>query len=285
MTGTPGSKGTRTQTRCQILKSASQIFSKLNSLVSPISADSSGSQASSADYLPLSKCSLSSSDQSYSSLSSGLSISPGWSSDNDSVAVPEYEDKHGWIGVIQSLEETLFVASGDSGALVYAVENGINVPLGIHIRWFESEPGHSFFLSLETFIHEARANGYNLSFPSWSSTSSSPINPPFTNTLSSVDVPSDVGSISSASSSIDSSSGAFSPLTMTANFLTITASGSIDAVIDMKASSSTLAEGFSSTRAEIARVNENIRNYTHYLPLSFTLLSFAAVIYERKKCV
>jgi hypothetical protein len=52
-----------------------------------------------------------------------------------------------------------FANSGDSGSLVFAREDGILIPLGIHVGSPASIPHTSIFVSLETFCLEAEAEG------------------------------------------------------------------------------------------------------------------------------
>jgi hypothetical protein len=54
---------------------------------------------------------------------------------------------------------------GDSGTLVYAMEESTIVPLGIHIGYSSNYPNCSFFLALESFIIEGRLHGLDLHFP------------------------------------------------------------------------------------------------------------------------
>lgn len=65
-----------------------------------------------------------------------------------------------WVGVVKRSDHT-FTGPGDSGALVYAIEDSCVVPLGIHIC---IEDGDSIFLSIETFMLEGILYGLDLQF-------------------------------------------------------------------------------------------------------------------------
>jgi hypothetical protein len=71
-------------------------------------------------------------------------------------------DVNEWIGVVQWMDVP-FSTSGDSGSLVFARENGIYIPLGIHLGAQEATQ-QSYFLSLETFCYEAENKGLQLHF-------------------------------------------------------------------------------------------------------------------------
>jgi hypothetical protein len=66
-----------------------------------------------------------------------------------------------WIRLVKSIEVD-FAGPGDSGALVFAVENTETVPLGILLG--SPFAGHCLFLSLETYVIEGRLNGLPLEF-------------------------------------------------------------------------------------------------------------------------
>ena len=55
--------------------------------------------------------------------------------------------------------ETPFSAPGDSGSLVFEMESGLIVPLGIHVGAPESIMRHSVFISLDTFCYKAEEEG------------------------------------------------------------------------------------------------------------------------------
>lgn len=57
--------------------------------------------------------------------------------------------------------EVPFASPGDSGSLVYAIEDGTHIPLGIHVG--SSEP-HSYFISIETYCLVAESEGWDLRF-------------------------------------------------------------------------------------------------------------------------
>ena len=57
-----------------------------------------------------------------------------------------------------------FSTSGDLGSLVFALESGVTVPLGIHVGSPDSIPNHSVFICLEAFCYEAEQEGLELNF-------------------------------------------------------------------------------------------------------------------------
>lgn len=66
-----------------------------------------------------------------------------------------------WLGrIMWDSKETPFSAPGDSGALVYALEKGTIIPVGIHIGSPSSWPFHSSCLSIETFCADGKKAGY-----------------------------------------------------------------------------------------------------------------------------
>ena len=74
------------------------------------------------------------------------------------------EDEGEWMGLVKWAADTPFSAPGDSGSLVFALESGVTVPLGIHVGAPESIPNHSVFVCLETFCYEAEKEGWELKF-------------------------------------------------------------------------------------------------------------------------
>ena len=70
-------------------------------------------------------------------------------------------DVNEWIGAVQWMDVP-FSTSGDSGSLVFAREDGIYIPLGIHLGAREARR-QSYFLSLETFCYEAENEGLGTS--------------------------------------------------------------------------------------------------------------------------
>jgi hypothetical protein len=74
----------------------------------------------------------------------------------DEEEVEKEEDE--WLGVVEWMDVP-FAASGDSGSLVFAREEGIVIPLGIHVGSPESMPKTSMFVSLETLYFGAEADG------------------------------------------------------------------------------------------------------------------------------
>jgi len=74
----------------------------------------------------------------------------------------EEKDENEWIGVVHWMDVP-FSASGDSGSLVFAREDGIYIPLGIHLGGREARR-QSYFSSLETFCYEAETEGLQLHF-------------------------------------------------------------------------------------------------------------------------
>lgn len=84
----------------------------------------------------------------------------GEDSGEDSVKVRKM--KGHWLGKIMwESEENPFSAPGDSGALVYAQENGTVIPLGIHLGSPSLWPFHSSCLSIETFCADGKKAGYD----------------------------------------------------------------------------------------------------------------------------
>jgi hypothetical protein len=67
------------------------------------------------------------------------------------------EEEDEWLGVVEWMDDK-FADSGDSGSLVFAREDGIHIPLGIHVG---SPAGtrKSIFVSLETFCLAAEVEG------------------------------------------------------------------------------------------------------------------------------
>jgi hypothetical protein len=63
-----------------------------------------------------------------------------------------------WRGVIE-WRSVPFAAPGDSGSFVFAREDGIHIPLGIHVGSPESMPNTGVFISLDTFCLEAEEEG------------------------------------------------------------------------------------------------------------------------------
>lgn len=64
-----------------------------------------------------------------------------------------------WLGYVRWIAGIPFSAEGDSGSLVFAIEDGVFIPLGVHVGAPSSHPGHSCFVSLETFCLEAEDEG------------------------------------------------------------------------------------------------------------------------------
>jgi hypothetical protein len=74
----------------------------------------------------------------------------------------EDEDEE-WLGLVK-WADIPFSAPGDSGSLVFALESGVTVPLGIHVGSPGCYPGHSLFIGLEAFCYEAEREGWELNF-------------------------------------------------------------------------------------------------------------------------
>lgn len=69
----------------------------------------------------------------------------------DEVSTDDEElDDEEWIGFVK-WTNIPFTAPGDSGSLMFALESGVTVPLGIHYGDPESIPNHSIF-----FLHHSR---------------------------------------------------------------------------------------------------------------------------------
>jgi hypothetical protein len=73
-------------------------------------------------------------------------------------------EENEWIGIVKWADNVPFSAPGDSGSLVFALEGGITIPLGIHVGAPGSKPQHSAFISIETFCYEAEKEGWSLQF-------------------------------------------------------------------------------------------------------------------------
>jgi hypothetical protein len=88
----------------------------------------------------------------------------GWykpEEDDEEVEEDEEEvekDNDEWLGVVEWMDVP-FADSGDSGSLVFAREDGILIPLGIHVGSPASMPNKSIFISLDTFCFAAEAEG------------------------------------------------------------------------------------------------------------------------------
>jgi hypothetical protein len=89
---------------------------------------------------------------------------PGWyEPEGDQLYLEKEEkDENEWIGVV-SWMDVPFAAGGDSGSLVFAREDGIHIPLGIHVGSPDGTQT-SLFVSLETFCFEAESEGLDLRF-------------------------------------------------------------------------------------------------------------------------
>ena len=88
----------------------------------------------------------------------------GWyePEEDDGSDLEEAEkDEDEWLGLVEWIDNVPFATSGDSGSLVFAREDGVHVPLGIHVGSKEST---SIFVSLETFCYEAESEGLELRF-------------------------------------------------------------------------------------------------------------------------
>jgi hypothetical protein len=74
----------------------------------------------------------------------------------------EEMDADEWLGLVEWMDVP-FSAPGDSGSLVFARQDGIHIPLGIHVGSPENT-NTSIFISLETFCFEAESEGLELHF-------------------------------------------------------------------------------------------------------------------------
>jgi hypothetical protein len=99
------------------------------------------------------------------SRSSAASESSSEDEESDSDESDGDLDEEEWLGVVK-WGETAFSAPGDSGSLVFAMEEGVVVPLGIHIGAPTSILEHSVFISLDTFCYKAEEEGWDLAFAS-----------------------------------------------------------------------------------------------------------------------
>jgi hypothetical protein len=73
------------------------------------------------------------------------------------------KDRNEWMGVVQWMDAP-FSAPGDFGSLVFALEDGVTVPLGIHVGAPEDIPRYSFFISIDPYCYEADKEGWELCF-------------------------------------------------------------------------------------------------------------------------
>lgn len=87
---------------------------------------------------------------------------------NESFSVDEL-DQDEWLGIVRWFQDDPFSAPGDSRSLVFTRKDGIVIPLGIHIGAPDSMPGHSVFISLETFCFEAESEGWEVRLATGSS--------------------------------------------------------------------------------------------------------------------
>jgi len=69
----------------------------------------------------------------------------------------EEKESSEWLGVVEWMDVG-FADSGDSGSLVFAMEDGTYIPLGIHVGSPEGTRT-SIFISLETFCLAAEEEG------------------------------------------------------------------------------------------------------------------------------
>lgn len=76
----------------------------------------------------------------------------------------EPKDDSEWMGVVRWYQVP-FTQPGESGSLVFAKEENVTMPLGIHVGSPASMPNHSVFISLETYCSEAEREGWELRFP------------------------------------------------------------------------------------------------------------------------
>jgi len=88
--------------------------------------------------------------------------------DSDEYLRQEYlsliqPETHRWVGFVE-WTGCPFSVPGDSGALVYASDGAVKIPLGIHIGAPSAYEETSMFLSLESYLIEARLMGLHLGF-------------------------------------------------------------------------------------------------------------------------
>jgi hypothetical protein len=83
--------------------------------------------------------------------------------DDDVSGSEDMQDRDEWVGIVK-WADVPFSAPGDSGSLVFAIEEGVTIPLGIHVGAPTSIPQHSVFISIETFCYEAENEGWELHF-------------------------------------------------------------------------------------------------------------------------
>lgn len=89
----------------------------------------------------------------------------GWYEDMEPNLMREMDeaDENEWLGLVRWIDDNHpFSMPGDSGSLVYSKEGNVTIPWGIHVGAPASYPGHSVFISLETFCFEAEDEGWEL---------------------------------------------------------------------------------------------------------------------------
>jgi hypothetical protein len=73
--------------------------------------------------------------------------------------------QHRWIGYVRPIAGLGWSTNGDSGALVYALKNSVEIPLGIHIRKPSIYGGrYGAFVSLEAYLLAAQDKNLALHF-------------------------------------------------------------------------------------------------------------------------
>jgi len=97
----------------------------------------------------------------------------GFETEYEQDLLAEYKDLidldiHRWVGMVQWFDGMPFGVAGDSGALVYAMENSVKIPLGLHIGSPHESilENTSMFLCLDAYFLEARLLGLRLEFAS-----------------------------------------------------------------------------------------------------------------------
>jgi hypothetical protein len=69
------------------------------------------------------------------------------------------------VGYVEPQPGQAFNNLGDSGSLVYAINNVVKVPLGLHIgKPATYTGGYATFVSFESFLIKARQQGIELQF-------------------------------------------------------------------------------------------------------------------------
>jgi len=87
-----------------------------------------------------------------------------YSFDNLDAEMMKAPSQYRWLGLVEWSAGQVFTLPGDSGALVFAIQQTQVIPLGIHLGIASEYPGHSLFMGLESFVIEGKGLGLDLRF-------------------------------------------------------------------------------------------------------------------------